>query len=275
MNNFLTIDLEDYYQVSGMSDVAPFGKWGDFESRVERNTDVLLEALGEVKATFFVLGWEAQKRPTVIKKIAESGHEIATHGMKHRLITSLSEKEFTSDLQSAVNLLEDLTGNKILGHRAPSFSITDEIPWAFEVMAGVGLKYDSSVVPVKRRRGGIENAERKPYKVKTPAGTILEYPLAVMKIMGRKLPVAGGGFFRLYPYELTRWAMRKLNDNGCPVVVYIHPWEFDPGQPRLKSFFSMDGFNHYVGLGASLKKLRKLLVDFDFIPIRDSLINHG
>ncbi|TKJ41138.1 polysaccharide deacetylase [candidate division LCP-89 bacterium B3_LCP] len=271
MKNLLTIDLEDYYQTSGMSDLAPIARWSEFEKRIEPNVECVLEVLGDVKATFFVLGWEAQRHPQLIRKIFERGHEIATHGEYHRLITSLSRDEFTSDLKSAIEFLEDTTGDKVLGHRAPSFSITDETPWAFEVMTELGLKYDSSVFPVKRKRGGIEGVQRTPYDINCTTGKITEYPLAVMDFVGRKLPVAGGGFFRIYPYWLTKRAITDLNDKSIPAVVYLHPWELDPQQPKLKSFFDRSGFNQYVGLNSTKKKLKQLLMDFEFTTIKDHL----
>jgi polysaccharide deacetylase family protein (PEP-CTERM system associated) len=271
MKNILTVDLEDYYQTSGMSDLAPIEKWTEFESRIERNVDILLELLDNIKATFFVLGWEAQRHPELIQKIAELGHEIATHGNLHRLITSLNRDEFREDLKSSIDFLEDATGEKVLGHRAPSFSISDETPWAFEVMAELGLKYDSSVFPVKRKRGGVEGAQRTPYEINCSAGSMTEYPLSVMDFMGKRLPVAGGGFFRLYPYRLTKWAIGDLNRKGIPVVVYLHPWEIDSKQPRIKSFFTRNGFNQYVGIESTQKKLKQLLLDFEFVAIKDHL----
>ena len=268
MKNFLTIDLEDYYQVTGLSDIVQYDNWDNYESHIERNIDIVLGALGDTKATFFVLGWEAEKRPGLIKRIARAGHEIATHGRRHKLITHMNKEEFAEDMKREVKLLEDLTGEKVLGHRAPSFSITDDTPWAFEVMADLGLKYDSSVFPIKRRRGGIKGVGMEPYIVETSSCLFYEFPLAVTRFLGWELPVAGGGFFRTYPYWFTRRAILKNNHLGIPVVVYLHPWEFDPGQPRLKSVFSRNGFNHYINLGTTLKKLRNLLRDFDFIPIR-------
>ena len=269
MKNFLTIDLEDYYQVTGFSDVVPLNEWDLYESRIERNVEFLLQAFEGIKATFFVLGYEAEKRPQLIKLIAENGHEIATHGRRHRLITDMNRKDFADDLKSAVELLEDLTGKKILGHRAPSFSIIEQTSWAYKVMAELGLKYDSSVFPTTRKRGGIERAEMKPYKINTGKNSLYEFPLAVVKVLGRKVPVAGGGFFRLYPYWVTKNAIRSCNSKGIPIVVYVHPWEFDPGQPHLKSMFNPDGFKHYINVNRNRDKFRKLLKDFEFIPIKD------
>lgn len=268
MKNLLTIDLEDYYQVSGMEDVTPFESWPNLKSRIERSLDTVLESLGDTKATFFVLGWEAEMRPGLVRKVVDSGHEIATHGMSHRLITSLNRDEFRADLEYSIKLLQDISGEEIRGHRAPSFSITDKTPWAFEVMAELGLKYDSSVFPVSRSRGGISDAKLEPFMVNTQCGSIKEFPLAVWNFLGRKLPVGGGGFFRLYPYRLTKRAILEINSAGRPVVVYLHPWEFDPQQPRLKSFLSPEGFKHYYGLKSTKRKIMKLLADFDFSPIR-------
>ena len=271
MINLLTVDLEDYYHVSGMADVAPIEKWDDFKSRIENNVDVLLETLGETKATFFVLGWVAEKYPCLIRKISGSGHEIASHGRNHRLITQMSKEEFTTDLELSIKTLEDLTGNSIIGYRAPSFSITDQTSWAFEIMANQGLKYDSSVFPKKRRRGGMARAELKPYVIETSSGRIVEFPLTVCSFIRKKLPVGGGGFFRLYPYWMTRAMIKSINSSSRPTIVYIHPWELDARQPRLKSLISRDGFNHYIGLRSTVKKLRKLLLDFKFTTIKEYL----
>jgi len=274
MKNLITIDLEDYYQVSGLADVVPFSSWTRRESRIAANTERVLECLGEIKATFFVLGWEAEKRPEIIRTIASAGHEIATHGMQHDLITSMNRQSFKQDLDISIKLLQDITGQDILGFRAPSFSITPDTEWAYEVMIQSGLKYDSSVFPVKRSRGGVAGSEKAPFKIETEAGTLVEFPLAVSDFLGREIPVAGGGFFRFYPYFFTRNAIKQINDSGRPVVVYLHPWELDPDQPRLKSTFSSDGFKHYYGLKSTAKKFNKLLKDFEFSTLKDYLYNY-
>lgn len=271
MTNLLTVDVEDYFHVSGMTDVVPFEKWDDFESRVERNLEILFEVLEETKATFFILGWVAKKSPSLIRRIDELGHEVASHGQNHRLVTSMTQEEFRKDLNESVKLIEDLIGKPVLGYRAPSCSITRETSWAFEVIASLGLKYDSSVFPVKRRRGGIPGAEMKPYTIDTPEGSIMEFPLAVWNLLGKKMPVGGGGFLRFYPYWLTRKSMKKLNSKEHPVVVYVHPWEIDTEQPRLKSILTRDGFNHYYGQKTTLMKIKKILADFEFFPIKDYL----
>ena len=257
MINLLTVDLEDYYHVSGMADVAPIEKWDDFKSRIENNVDVLLETLGETKATFFVLGWVAEKYPCLIRKISGSGHEIASHGRNHRLISHMTKEEFANDLEASIKLLEVLTGEPIIGYRAPSFSITEQTLWAFEVMANQGLKYDSSVFPKKRRRGGMRKTGLKPYILQTPLEEIAEFPLTVWTLLGKRLPVGGGGFFRLYPYWMTKSLIKSVNSSGRPVIVYLHPWELDFRQPRLKSSFSRNGFNHYIGLKSTSEKLLK------------------
>jgi polysaccharide deacetylase family protein (PEP-CTERM system associated) len=271
MKNFLSVDVEDYYQVTGLSDIAPISKWDHFASRIEGNLDLILELLGDIKATFFVLGWEAEHRPQLIKKIASKGHEIAIHGRKHINITAMTKEEFAIDINSTIKLLEDLSGNKIIGHRAPSFSITKDTPWVFEVLAQLGVKYDSSVFPVKRLRGGIEGVERKPFKIDTRCGELWEFPLSIVEVFKKKIPVAGGGFFRIYPYWFTKWAINSLNNSNIPAVVYIHPWEFDPEQPKLKSSFSQNGFKHYVNLRSTRQKFKKLLNDYNFITFKDYL----
>ena len=269
MRNFLTIDVEDYYQVSGLSDVSPFADWINRESRSERNVDILLETLDNIKGTFFMLGWEAERNPHLIKKIIGGGHEIASHGYSHRMLSEITRDEFRSDLHRSIKYLEDLSGGSILGYRAPSFSITNENLWTFEVMAESGIKYDSSVVPVKRRRGGIAGAETRPYAIATSYGDLWEFPLAVADVKGKKIPLAGGGFFRLFPYRFTKRKIEELNAQGIPVVVYLHPWEFDPQQPRLKSFFSRNGFNHYVNISKTLSKFKRLIKDFEFTCFRE------
>lgn len=274
MINLLTIDLEEYFQVSGLSDVAQKENWGGFDSRVEDNVSKLTDILGETKATFFVLGWIAKKFPELVRKISDAGHEIASHGKDHRLINSMTEKEFSADLSDSIKLLEDLTDMPVLGFRAPSFSITEDTFWAFEAMAGLGMKYDSSVFPVKRRRGGIEGTEKKLYKIKTSKGSIIEFPLPVWNFFGKNIPFGGGGFLRMYPYWLTKTITKNINEQGRSAVVYLHPWEIDPLQPRLKNKLTRNGFNHYVGLKTTIKKLQKMLEDFKFTSIRDYLKDH-
>jgi len=269
MKNLLTIDVEDYYQVSGLSDLAPYSKWDDFTSRIESSLEVILSALSSIKATFFILGYEAEKRPQLVKRISALGHNTASHGKSHRLIYNMSPQEFKAELSDSIKRLEDLTGKAVLGYRAPSFSIIAETMWAFEVMAELGLKYDSSIVPVTRRRGGIPGAEEKPFYIDTPSGKILEFPLPVTVFLGKKIPVAGGGFFRFYPYYFTQKAISKTNNQGLPVTVYLHPWEFDPLQPRLRSFFNPNGFKHYYNLNRTLNKFRRLLKDFQFISMEE------
>ena len=269
MNNLITIDLEDYYHVSGLQDVAPREKWNDFSGRIEIGANIILEALDGVKATFFVLGWVAKKYPDLVKKISAAGHEIATHGCNHSLIDSLTRKEFLEDLRKAKCGLEDLSGKPVKGHRAPSFSVTDKTPWAFEAIAEAGLIYDSSVFPVKRRRGGISGSSLEPYLVETSFGSVIEFPLTVFDFCKRKFPAAGGGFFRLYPYCLTAKIIQAVNRSGRPAVIYLHPWEFDSDQPKLKSRLSRNGFNHYIGLKTTIKKFRKLIRDFSLISMED------
>jgi polysaccharide deacetylase family protein (PEP-CTERM system associated) len=274
MINFLTIDVEEYFQVSGLSDVAPREKWENFESRIEQGVELLLNLLKDTKATFFVLGWIAGRKPELIKKISNLGHEVATHGMDHKLVTSMSREEFKDDVNASIRLLEDLTRKPVIGHRAPSFSITEKSQWALDILAQSGLKYDSSVFPLRRRRGGWSGAEEMPYRALTACGEILEFPLPVWDFLGKRIPAVGGGFFRLYPYWMTKNILRKINSAGRPAVFYLHPWEIDAGQPRLKSRLTRDGFNHYVGLKTSCDKLKRLLADFQFTSIQDCLENH-
>ncbi|MBC8278839.1 MAG: DUF3473 domain-containing protein [FCB group bacterium] len=271
VSNILSIDWEDYYHATGFADAAPYHRWDRFASRIEFSLDMILEALENQSATFFILGWEAEQRPQLIKRISDAGHEIATHGRYHRLLTSMTPEEFRNDIESCKKRLEDITGKPVLGHRAPSFSITGENEWVFEELAKQGFKYDSSVYPVKRSRGGMEGTSFYPHKVATSAGSIREFPLATVKIAGKRIPAAGGGFFRMYPYILTKYAITRNNAAGIPVVVYLHPWEFDYLQPRLKSIFTSNGFKHYVNIRRNFRKFTKLLRDFEFISFRDYL----
>jgi polysaccharide deacetylase family protein (PEP-CTERM system associated) len=269
ITNVLSFDVEDYFHVSNFENIVSFDDWGKFESRVETNTHKILDVLGErgIAATFFVLGWVAEKFPHLVRAIADGGHEVGTHSYRHRLIYTLDPKEFRSDLRQSIDLVEQASGQKVLGHRAPSFSITEQSLWAIDVMMQEGLRYDSSVFPIHHHRYGIPSAPRAPYEIRPG---FWEFPIATAKLGKTNLPVAGGGYFRLYPYAITRWGMRQMNTDKLPVMVYLHPWEFDPDQPRLNA--SMQArFRHYNNLGKTTARLRRLCQEFQFTTARKAL----
>lgn len=268
MINALTIDFEDWYQ--GL-EIPPEG-WGQYEDRIERSGHRLLEVLSEagVRATFFVLGPIAEKHPALIREIARAGHEIGTHGYSHSLIYRLSEESFRQELRRSIGLLEDLSGAPVLGHRAPFFSITRDSLWALDVLADCGIRYDSSIFPVLNYRYGIPDAPRWPYEVGEGERALKEFPVSTCRLLGRNIPVAGGAYFRIYPYLLTRWAFRSINRQGQPAVFYLHPWEIDPDHPRIPLPRRI-ALTHYFNLGATERRLRRLLADFRFAPMREVL----
>jgi polysaccharide deacetylase family protein (PEP-CTERM system associated) len=269
MKNALTIDLEDYYHVSAFNDHVPQREWGSRESRVERNTNLLLDLLDEsgCKATFFTLGWIADEHPQVVRSVAERGHEVACHSLRHRTVYQMTPDEFREDTRCAKDLLENVSGVRVRGYRAPSFSITKDSLWALTVLAELGFTYDSSIFPVKHANYGVPHASRTPFRVETPAGSIIEFPLTTLELAGRRSPFGGGAYFRLLPYWYTRWGIRFLNTReNRPACVYLHPWELDPDQPRMSVSLTAR-LRHYLGLGGTPAKFRSLIKDFEFCPV--------
>lgn len=340
--NYLTIDVEDYFQVSAFEKVAPPGKWDTYESRVSKNTYRLLDfldtvntkrpnrpnrplareicaskseadftgptdpmdqegeelnkessqsrksclTLGSPKATFFIVGWIAEKHPDLVKEIAARGHEVGCHSHLHRRIYNIGPEKFREDTKRVKQILEDLTGGPIYGYRAPSYSITKRSLWALEILLELGFTYDSSVFPIHHDMYGIPTAPRFPFlwdmngdspriienlkaQISNPRSRFLvEYPISTARIFGQKVPIAGGGYFRLFPYWFTRWALRKINDGeGQPFVFYLHPWEIDPDQPRFDHAGMLSKFRHYNNLHKTAERFRRLLMDFQFGPI--------
>lgn len=268
MNNILTIDVEDYFQVSNFEHLVKKEDWDRHESRVVNNTRKILDILDETdtKATFFVLGWVAEKFPELVKEIDSRGHEVASHGYWHRLIYDLTKEEFKDDLERSVKVLENITGKKVMGFRAASCSITKDSLWAMDVLKDNHIRYDASVFPVHHDRYGIPGANRHIHKWQNNGLT--EIPFSTVKLLGYSIPVAGGGYFRLYPYWFTKWAIKKINSEGHPAMVYIHPWEMDPEQPRMKSG-AFAAFRHYVNIKDNEEKLRRLLKDFKFTMVKE------
>ncbi len=267
----LSFDIEDYFHVSNFAKVIKPENWHKFASRVERNTEKILQILAEARtfATFFILGWVAERYPNMIKKIHSQGHEIACHGYDHQLIYDQNMEKFQEDIHRSKAILQDITGEKIIGYRAPSYSITTKSLYALDILLEEGFSYDSSIFPVQHHRYGIPFAPRHGYYVLRLQGKIIELPPATLKIGKYNLPIAGGGYFRLYPYWITRFALQKLQKEGFPFIFYLHPWELDPEQPRIYSASWLSRFRHYVNLNTTHLKLRSLLKDFSFVPLQN------
>ncbi len=266
--NALTIDFEDWYQ--GLE--IPQAQWEGYEDRIEGSGRRLLSMLAEagVRATFFVLGPVAERHPGLVREIAVAGHEIATHGWSHSLVYRMTPEVFREELTRSIRLLEDMTGARVVGHRAPFFSITRSSLWALDVLSESGIRYDSSIYPVLNYRYGIEDAPRWPYRA---GGSLTEFPITTWRLMGRNLPVAGGAYFRIYPYALTRTAFRSVNRSGRSAVFYLHPWEIDPDHPKIPVPRRI-AITHYFNLQATERRLRVLLRDFRFAPMSEVLGVH-
>lgn len=267
--NALSIDVEDYFMVSAFADVVKFEEWGRFESRVEKNTLKILELLDEfdTKATFFTLGWVAERYPGLVKEISSKGHEIASHGYNHRLVYNCSPDEFREDIRKTKHILEDITSSPVMGFRAASYSIVKETLWALDILIEEGYAYDSSIFPIYHDRYGIPDAERYPYIIKGASKVFWEFPPSTYRIFGNNIPMAGGGYFRLYPYQLTKMLINSINQREeQPVIFYLHPWEIDAEQPRMKGS-SLSVLRHYSNLAGTSDKLRRLLMEFHFKPI--------
>jgi polysaccharide deacetylase family protein (PEP-CTERM system associated) len=338
--NALTVDVEDYFHVSAFESVCDPRTWQKRECRVEGNTSRILELLAaaQVKATFFVLGWVAERFPGLVKGIAAAGHEVASHGHGHRRIYTLTREEFREDLRRSKGFLEDLTGERLLGYRAPSYSISPTCLWAFDELLEAGYRYDSSVFPIRHDLYGISDWPRFPFVLerlggqktgtlgsvgnwapvehdetatvgtlaggmgegKGPAGNalgptalrasrdhaprpsptaaqpsarFLEIPITTLRLLGRNVPIAGGGYFRLFPYGFTRWGLRRINElEGQPFIFYLHPWELDPNQPRISGVGLKSRFRHYLNLQRTEDRFRRLLAEFHLAPLREVVL---
>lgn len=260
--NALTVDVEDYFQVSALAPLIDRASWPTRECRVARNVERLLDLFAErnAHATFFTLGWIAERYPQLVRRIVADGHELASHGYGHLRASEQSRADFQQDVLRAKGLLEDMSGGPVRGYRAPSFSIGDGNPWAFDVLLDAGHRYSSSVYPVQHDHYGSPDAPRFPYAVRPG---LLEIPLTTVRMWGRNLPAGGGGYFRLAPYSLSRWALRRVNDTDVrPAIFYMHPWEIDPEQPRIPGTGMKTRFRHYVNLDKTESRLGRLLGDF-------------
>lgn len=260
--NALTIDVEDYFHVSALAPVIRPEDWGKWDCRVERNVDRILELLDSsgARATFFTLGWVAERYPNLVRSIVESGHELASHGYAHKRASDQTEETFFADILSAKKLLEDISGEQVRGYRAPSFSIGAENSWALDSIERAGYLYSSSIYPVRHDHYGWQDAPRFSFR---PTVGLLEIPISTVRFWDRNWPAGGGGYFRLFPYELSRWALQRVNDaDGQSALFYFHPWEIDPKQPRVPNVGLKTRFRHYVNLGRTEARLRRLLGDF-------------
>ena len=272
MINLLTIDVEEWFHTSALDPYIGTSQWDGLPSRLAPNVQNLLDLLEawQTKATFFILGWVAERHPELVREIADRGHEIASHGYRHRLIYTLNKQTFQEFTRRAKKFLEDLIGKPVLGYRATSFSIVKDTLWALEVIKEAGFIYDSSIFPVRHDIYGIDGFPRFPF---VHQNGLIEIPPSTLRIAGRNFPVAGGGYFRLYPYWITRICLERLNRAGYPGIVYLHPWELDPDCPRIAGADRLTRFRQYVNLGKTEGRLKRLLLDFKFTPINEYLNN--
>jgi polysaccharide deacetylase family protein (PEP-CTERM system associated) len=267
--NAMTIDVEDYFHVSVFDGIVPRHTWSTLESRVERNTDRLLEIFSDAgtRATFFVLGWVADRVPDLVRRIAAQGHEVASHGYGHRLVYDLTRRSFRDDLRRAKASLESLASAPVIGYRAPSYSIVPRSLWALDILIEEGFLYDASIFPIHHDRYGIPISPRHPYVIDRAHGRLVEVPGSTVRVGTFNFPVGGGGYFRLLPYGYTRAGLARLNRvEKKPAVFYLHPWEIDPGQPKLPTS-AIGRFRHYRNLGKTEARLVQLLKDFRFGPM--------
>jgi polysaccharide deacetylase family protein (PEP-CTERM system associated) len=266
IRNAMSIDVEDYFQVSAFAPHIRREDWDSLPCRVERNIDVILELLDEADtlATFFTLGWIAERYPQVVRRIVDNGHELASHGYGHQRASDLTPKQFREDITRAKHLLEDLGGVLIRGYRAPSFSINRKNWWAVDELENAGYVYSSSIYPVRHDHYGMPDAPRFAHRPNGENG-ILELPPTTLTLLGRNLPAAGGGWFRLLPYSMSRWMLRRVNEQErVPCMFYFHPWEIDAGQPRQAGLTTRTRFRHYVNLHRMPGRLCNLLNDFEW-----------
>ncbi len=262
--NALTIDVEDYFQVSAFAPHIKRSEWNSRECRIERNVARILEMLSvnKTKATFFTLGWIAERYPQLIRQIAEQGHEIASHGYGHERASDLTQDAFFADVHMAKVILEDLCGTEVKGYRAPSFSIGAGNLWAFDCLDRAGYRYSSSVYPIRHDHYGMPDSPRFAYSVRPG---LVEIPVTTLRALGRNLPSSGGGYFRLLPYALSRWMLQRVNDSDQqPGIFYFHPWEIDVAQPRVEGISRKTRFRHYVNISRMEGKLAQLLDDFQW-----------
>ncbi len=267
--NALTIDVEDYFQVSAMAPHIPRSDWENIPCRVERNIDRILDLMSQhrAKGTFFTLGWIAERFPNMVRRIVEEGHELASHGYGHERATEQSPQAFNADITLAKVVLEDIAGTEVCGYRAPSFSIGPGNLWAIQCIGEAGYRYSSSIYPIRHDHYGVPDAPRFAY---ASVGGLLEVPVSTVRLFNRNWPAGGGGYFRLLPYGVSRWFLRRVNEvDGQAAMFYLHPWEIDVNQPRVPGVSAKTRFRHYLNLNRTEARLTQLLKDFRWGRVDD------
>lgn len=275
IENAMSVDVEDYFQVSAFETAFPRESWENLPCRVEANTLRILELFEghEIRATFFTLGWIAERYPDLIRQILDRGHELACHGYAHVRVTQQSPREFREDVRRAKSILEDLGGCEIKGYRAPSYSIGADNRWALDILEELGFQYSSSIYPVRHDRYGMPNAPRFPFRP-TANRRLLEIPVSTLRLGACNFPCGGGGYFRLFPYRLSSWAIERVNSlERQPTVFYFHPWEIDPAQPRPENTSLPARFRHYLNLERTEARLERLLQDFHWSSLEEVFLN--
>ena len=270
LRNVISVDVEDYFHVEAFSDRVSRESWDSYTCRVEANTHRVLDLLDEagVRGTFFILGWVAERYPSLVRSIVARGHEPGCHSYWHRLIFNLTPAEFAEDTRRAKDCIEQAAGTQVVGYRAPSFSVTPRSVWAPDVLAEAGFRYDSSVYPVHHDTYGFRGVPRRPFRVKTQSGDLVECPMATFRLGGTNLAVGGGGYLRIFPYWYTRMGVERAWAEGLPVVSYIHPWELDPEQPRMQARLK-SRLRHYTNLSKTAGRLKRLLAMGEFCSFRE------
>jgi polysaccharide deacetylase family protein (PEP-CTERM system associated) len=264
VRNVMTIDVEDYFQVSAFAPYIARADWAACECRVERNVSIIVQLLADrqIKATFFTLGWIAKRYPQLIRKIVSEGHEIASHGFGHGRVSDQTPAFFSEDVSHAKLLLEDISGLAVIGYRAPSFSIGAGNLWAFEELQNAGYRYSSSIYPIRHDHYGMVDAPRSAFEARDG---FIEFPLSTCRLFKKNMPSSGGGYFRLLPYTVSRWMLNAVNsENQQPAIFYFHPWEIDVHQPRIKGIDLKTKFRHYINISRMEHRLKKLFSDFSW-----------
>jgi polysaccharide deacetylase family protein (PEP-CTERM system associated) len=270
--SIFSVDVEDWFHILALPSTPDVSEWDRLPGRVTDNFRALLDLFSEfgVRVTCFFLGWVGERHPELVRAAHRAGHEVASHGYAHRLAFTMSESEFREDASKAKNILEDVIGSEVIGYRAAGFSVTEQTPWLFPSLAEVGYRYDSSVFPAPREHGGLLTAQVAPHVRMTTSGPVVEFPITVARVAGKAMCFFGGGYLRLFPYEVTRRMARRVLDEGRPVIFYVHPREIDPSHPRLP-MGRLRRFKSYVGLGSTRRKVRRILHDFSLVTFREYL----
>jgi len=269
-SNVMTVDVEDYFQVSALEPYIGRDQWAKIECRLPQVMERILQMFADanVRSTFFCLGWVAENFPELVRRIAEQGHEIASHGYSHIRVYDQSEQEFREDISKTKKLLEDIIGGPVNGYRAASYSIDQRTPWAFDALWDSGYRYSSSIYPIRHDHYGMREAPR--FAFRPGQSALAEIPVTTVEVSGMRLPCGGGGYFRLLPYAWSRWCIQRVNTNDCrPAMFYFHPWELDPGQPRIEGLDARTRFRHYVNLEHFERKLQRLIEDFSWVTMMD------